>query len=61
MAQGDIDASINKIRNRPLDADAIAAGVTKTVAMDLTNLPNSPNRGDVSQLIWEIILLTAER
>jgi hypothetical protein len=54
VTQLDINNSINKIRNRPLDADAIANGVTKTVAMDLSNLPNSPDRGEVSQLIWEI-------
>jgi hypothetical protein len=54
VTQADIDNSINKIRNRPLDADAVANGVTKTVAMDLNNLPNSPDRGDVPQLIWEI-------
>jgi hypothetical protein len=52
--QNDIDNSINVIRSRPLDEDAIANGVTKTVNMDLSNLPNSPDRDDVPQLIWEI-------
>jgi hypothetical protein len=54
ITQLDIDNSINKIRNRPLDADAITNGVNKTVNMDLNNLPNSPDRGDIPQLIWEI-------
>jgi len=55
VLQADIDVSINKIRNRPLDADAISKGVTKTVPMDITNLPNDPSRdSDVSRLIWEI-------
>jgi hypothetical protein len=54
VTQSDIDASINKIRDRPLHADAIAAGVKKTVAMDLAAMPNSPDRGDVPQLLWEI-------
>ncbi|MDR2065804.1 MAG: RagB/SusD family nutrient uptake outer membrane protein [Prevotellaceae bacterium] len=55
VTQDDIDNSINIIRNRPLDADAIANGVTqKTAAMNLNNLPSSPDRGDVPQLIWEI-------
>jgi hypothetical protein len=54
ITQSDIDLSINKIRNRPIAAEAVALGVKKTAAMDLTNLPSSPDRGDVSQLIWEI-------
>jgi hypothetical protein len=54
VTQTDIDESINKIRDRPLDPDAIAAGVKKTTAMNLSALPNSPDRGDVPQLIWEI-------
>ncbi|MDR0693856.1 MAG: RagB/SusD family nutrient uptake outer membrane protein [Prevotellaceae bacterium] len=54
VTQADIDASINKIRDRPLHADAVAAGVKKTVAMDLSALPDSPDRGDVPQLLWEI-------
>ena len=52
--QADIDKSINAIRNRPLASDATAAGVTKTAPLKLDNLPNSPNRGDVPQLLWEI-------
>ena len=54
VSQPDIDASINKIRNRPLHADAIAKNVSKTVPMLLTALPSSPDRGDVPQLLWEI-------
>ncbi|MDR2125382.1 MAG: RagB/SusD family nutrient uptake outer membrane protein [Prevotellaceae bacterium] len=54
VTQDDIDISINKIRSRPLDADAVANGVKPTAKMDLTNLPSSPDRGDVPQLIWEI-------
>jgi len=54
VTQEDINNSINKIRDRELGADAIEAGVTKTVAMSLSNMPNSPDRSEVSQLIWEI-------
>lgn len=55
IVQGDIDKSINKIRNRPLDSEAIAKGVQKTAPMDLNNLPDDPTRdSSVSPLIWEI-------
>ncbi len=55
VIQADIDNSINKIRNRPLDADAIAKGVKKTTAMSLAALPADPAKdADVSDLIWEI-------
>lgn len=54
VTQADIDVTINKIRNRPLAAAAEARGVKKTAAMDISNLPVSPDRGDVPQLIWEI-------
>ena len=55
VSQSDIDASINKIRNRPLDAIAIAKGVKKTAAMSLAALPDDPDRdADVPALIWEI-------
>ena len=54
LSQSDIDMTINKIRNRPLAAAAAAKGVQKTAALDLNNLPSSPDRGDVSQIIWEI-------
>lgn len=55
VSQADIDASINVIRNRPLDAVAISRGVQKTAAMVLASLPNDPSRdGDVPALLWEI-------
>jgi len=55
IGQGDIDKSINAIRNRPLDAAAIAKGVKKTAPLLLTTLPNDPARDvDVPALIWEI-------
>ena len=53
--QADVDISINKIRNRPLAPQAIERGVKKTAPMDLTNLPDDPERdADVSALLWEI-------
>lgn len=55
VTQGDIDASINAIRTRPLDATAIAKGVKKTAALSLASLPIDPDSDpDVPQLIWEI-------
>ncbi|MBF6596886.1 MAG: RagB/SusD family nutrient uptake outer membrane protein [Fermentimonas sp.] len=55
VTQANIDASINKIRNRPLDSEAIAKGVQKTAPMSLATLPDDPDRDpDVSPLIWEI-------
>jgi len=55
VTQSDIDASINAIRNRPLDAAAISKGVAKTAALTLASLPNDPDRdADVSALLWEI-------
>jgi hypothetical protein len=55
VSQADINASINAIRNRPLDATATAKGIKKTAALLLTDLPNDPDRDvDVSALIWEI-------
>jgi hypothetical protein len=55
VTQADIDASINAIRSRPLDATAIAKGIKKTAPLTLANLPDDPDRDvDVSQLIWEI-------
>lgn len=55
VSQTDIDKSINKIRNRPLAADAIAKGVNKTAPMELSNLPVDPKRDpSVSALMWEI-------
>jgi len=55
IGQADIDKSINAIRNRPLDAAAIAKGVKKTAPLLLTAIPNDPARDvDVPALIWEI-------
>jgi hypothetical protein len=55
VTQADLDKSINAIRNRPLDAAAIAKGVQKTAPLQLAALPNDPERdGDVPELIWEI-------
>jgi len=55
VIQADVDASINAIRLRPLDATAIAKGIKKTAALSLASLPNDPDRdADVPQLIWEI-------
>ncbi|MDD2594490.1 MAG: RagB/SusD family nutrient uptake outer membrane protein [Bacteroidales bacterium] len=65
VTQADLDKSINAIRERPLDAEAIAKGVKKTAHLMLNNLPNDPERtssveaathaGIVnSPLIWEI-------
>ncbi|MEI5985527.1 RagB/SusD family nutrient uptake outer membrane protein [Sphingobacterium sp. PU5-4] len=55
VTQADIDASINKIRNRPIAADAAAKGVKKTAAMNIGALPSDPDRDvTVSPLLWEI-------
>lgn len=55
VTQGDIDASINAIRDRPLDATAIAKGVQKTAHLSLASLPDDPDRdSDVPALLWEI-------
>ncbi len=55
VTQGDLDKSVNAIRNRPLDAAAIAKGVKKTAALNLATLPDDPSRdADVPALIWEI-------
>jgi hypothetical protein len=55
VTQGDLDASINAIRNRPLDAAAIDKGVEKTDPMLIGAIPDDPDRDpDVSPLLWEI-------
>lgn len=55
VGQGDIDKSINAIRNRPVDAVAVGKGVVKTAPLSLAALPTDPARdGDVPALIWEI-------
>ena len=55
VTQADIDLSINAIRKRPLDAEAVQHHVTQTAPMKLDQLNNDPKRdADVPQLIWEI-------
>lgn len=55
VSQGDLDKSVNAIRNRPLDAVAIAKGVSKTSPLMIGSLPVDPSRdADVPALIWEI-------
>lgn len=55
VTQTDIDKSINKIRLRPLAAEAIAKGVTKTAPLNLAAIPVDPSRDpQVSALMWEI-------
>ncbi len=55
VTQEDIDASINAIRNRPLDQAAVAKGVVKTAPLLLAALPDDPNRDPtVPKLLWEI-------
>jgi starch-binding outer membrane protein, SusD/RagB family len=55
VTQADIDASINAIRNRPLDGEALAKGVEKTAPLQLAALPADPDRDPtVDPLLWEI-------
>jgi hypothetical protein len=55
ITQDDLDRSINAIRNRPLSADAAAAGVQKTAALQIGSVPVDPKKdADVPALIWEI-------
>jgi hypothetical protein len=55
VSQADLNASVNAIRNRPLDATAIAKGIQKTAPLTLASLPDDPDRdSDVPALIWEI-------
>lgn len=55
VTQADIDRSINAIRKRPLDAEAIERHVKQTAPMKLDDLNNDPKRDvDVSPLLWEI-------
>lgn len=55
VTQADLDRSINAIRDRPLDTEAIAKGVQKTAPISLNALPDDPDRDpDVPALISEI-------
>lgn len=55
VSQDDIDKSINKIRNRPLAAQAVSRGVEKLPPLTMGVYPDDPNRDpEVSPLLWEI-------
>ncbi|NLE35122.1 MAG: RagB/SusD family nutrient uptake outer membrane protein [Bacteroidales bacterium] len=55
VTQADIDASINAIRDRPLDAIASDKGIQQTAHLNLASLPDDPDRdADVPPLLWEI-------
>ena len=55
VSQSDLDKSVNAIRNRPLDATAIAKGIVKTAPLNIGAIPNDPDRdADVPTLLWEI-------
>jgi starch-binding outer membrane protein, SusD/RagB family len=55
VTQTDVDASINAIRNRPLDAAATAKGLQKTAALQIAAIPDDPDRdASVPPLLWEI-------
>ena len=55
VTQADLDKSVNAIRNRPLDAAAVAKGVVKTAPLLLAAIPVDPTKdADVPDLIWEI-------
>jgi len=55
VTQSDIDASINAIRKRPLDAVAVAKGVKLTAPLTIASIANDPNKdADISTLMWEI-------
>jgi len=55
VSQSDLDKSVNAIRNRPLDATAIAKGIVKTAPLNIGAIPNDPDRdADVPALLWEI-------
>src|SRR5690606_11817387 len=55
VSQGDLDKSVNAIRNRPLAPEATAKGVVLTAPLEIGNLPDDPARdADVSPLLWEI-------
>lgn len=55
VTQADLDASINAIRDRPLDAVAEDKGVQKTAPLLIGAIPDDPERdGDIAPLLWEI-------
>jgi len=55
VTQADLDKSINAIRSRPLESEAIAKGIKQTAPLQIANIPNDPARdADVPALLWEI-------
>ncbi len=55
VSQSDLDKSINAIRDRPLDATATAKGIQKTAHLQISAIPDDPDRdSDVPALLWEI-------
>lgn len=55
VSQTDIDVSINALRDRPINSVAASMGVSKIDPLQLTAIPNDPNRdSDVEPLLWEI-------
>ncbi|MEJ5053320.1 RagB/SusD family nutrient uptake outer membrane protein [Sphingobacterium sp. MYb382] len=55
VGQADIENTINKIRKRPIAAEAVGRGVKQTASLLLGSLPNDPSRDfTVSPLLWEI-------
>ena len=55
VTQSDIDQSINALRSRPLDTEALAKGVKQTALMNIGNITDDPARDpDVPALLWEI-------
>ncbi|MCC8188144.1 MAG: RagB/SusD family nutrient uptake outer membrane protein [Bacteroides sp.] len=55
VTQADLDVSVNAIRNRPLDDEAIQKGVQQTAPLTIGAIPDDPFRDvEVSALLWEI-------
>ena len=55
VTQADLDKSVNALRDRPLSAAALKAGVQKTAHLQIDAIPSDPARDtDVPKLIWEI-------
>lgn len=56
VTQSDIDLSINKLRDRPLDTEAINKGVQKTAHLNISTIIADPNKDPsvTSSLLWEI-------
>lgn len=55
VTQADLDASINAIRSRPLDAAAQDKGIQQTAPLLIAAVPDDPDRDPtVPALLWEI-------